>query len=194
MAQPLVSWWQRDNSAQWTSWDIGVVDAGTVSNDFGFLIWNNRRQAGSTNPETSQEYGATPVADMEDATITTKDELGNNTGALVEGQWIEVKVDSISEATFVPIGYDTTAGESVKHTVKTTGTTIDPVNGSIVSTPGDTNHTSTLGTTCILGVANDGIKANSAGNFVELTLHARVPGIATAGLINFYTRVSYKYV
>lgn len=177
-ATPLVSWRTRDNTQQVTSWDIGTVDAGTVSQDFGFLIWNNYQ-------------GSTDVPNMEDAVITTKDQNGGNTGELVTGQWIEVKVDSMGETSFTPIGFDVVNGVAVVHPIRTTGST---TYNDVTSTPNVPPHTSQNGVVSILGVANDGTKENSAGNYVEVTLHARVPGNASAGLINFLTRVSYKFV
>lgn len=175
--QPLVSWWNRDNTSQFVKWDIGVVDAGTASPQTGFLIWNNRG-------------GSTDVADMEDVTITTKGEGGVNTGALVEGQWIRVKLDEV-ESTFSPIGYDTVNNVPVVHPIRAIGSTT--FNGNTY-TPEVPPHTGQNGQVCILGVANDGTKENSAGNFAEITAYADVPGNASAGLIKFLLRVSYKYV
>ena len=42
MAAPIVSWYSKDNSNPVTNWQIGTVDAGTISNEFEFLVWNNR--------------------------------------------------------------------------------------------------------------------------------------------------------
>lgn len=46
----------------------------------------------------------------------------------------------------------------------------------------------------IMGVANDGTPANSAGNFVTVTTQAVVPLNADAGRQDFKLRVSYRYV
>lgn len=179
MTAPVVSWRTRDNSQQLLKWDLGVVDAGTTSPDFGFLIWNNYNSVND-------------VSNMEDCTITVKDEFGGDTGDLVTGQWIEVRVDNeTGDGNFHKIGYDINLGQPVKHPIQTNGTTIY---NSVSSTPNVPPHTSANGTVCILGVANDGTKENSAGNFVELTLRANVPSNASSGLIKFLTRVSYKYV
>lgn len=92
MAAPVVSFYSRDNTTQVTLWDIGTIDAGTVSDPpFGLLVWNNRG-------------GTSAVSDMENTTITTKDTAGGNTGDLVTNTWIEVRVDSLSESTFSAIG------------------------------------------------------------------------------------------
>lgn len=184
MTAPVVSWRTRDNSQQLLKWELGVVDAGTTSRDFGFLIWNNYRD-GTGNGETD-------VANMEDCTITVKDEFGGDTGDLVTGQWIEVRVDnSTGDGNFHKIGFDVVSGLPVTHPIQTNGSTV--YNG-VISTPNVPPHTSANGTVSILGVANDGTKENSAGNYVEITLRANVPSNASSGLIKFLTRVSYKYV
>jgi hypothetical protein len=176
---PLVSWYKQTNADtdQVSSWDIGVVDASQVSTDFVFLIWNNRK-------------GTTDVPDMQNAVIMTKDSLGGNTGELVTGQWIEVLVSGL-DSTFSPIGWNTVANAAVSRPVKTTGST---TYNSTTSTPNTAPHTTTNGEISILGVANDGTVANSKGNFVQVSLHCRVPGNASAGLVNFRTRVTYQYV
>lgn len=174
--QPLVSWWKRDNTAQYLKWEIGVVDAGTPSQQTGFLIWNNK---GST----------TDVADMEDVTITTKGEGGINTGALVEGQWIKVKLDAVA-STFSPIGFDTVNNVAVTYPIRAVGVTT--YNG-VTSEPEVPPHVSVNGRVDILGVANSGDTVDSGGNYAEITAYADVPGNASAGLNKFLLRVSYKY-
>lgn len=95
MASPLVQWYDITNTTQKTEWQIGVVDAGSVSIDTTFLIWNNRGIK-------------TNVSDMTNCTITTKDILGSNTGEVVMNKWVEARVDSLNETTFTPIGGTTT--------------------------------------------------------------------------------------
>lgn len=177
--QPLVSWYKDTNgdTDQLNRWDIGVVDASQASAISTFLIWNNRK-------------GSTDVPDMQNAVIMTKDNAGNNTGELVEGQWIEVKVDGI-DTQFNKIGWDTVGNAAVSRPVKTLGGTTF---NSLTSTPNVAPHTTTSGEISVLGVANDGTKENSAGNFVRVQLLCRVPGNASAGLVEFRTRVTYQYV
>lgn len=93
MPSPIVSWYKHDNSAEVLNWDLSVVDAGTISPEYNFLIWNNR--GGSSN-----------VSDMTSCTITTKDVLGGNTGEVVENKWIEAKCISLAvpDTEFTPIG------------------------------------------------------------------------------------------
>lgn len=92
---PIVTFYNASNTTQQTEYAVGVVDAGTVSADTAFLIWNNRG-------------GTADVADMTNCTITTKDSLGGNTGEPVINKWMEVRVDSLSETTFTAIGGTTT--------------------------------------------------------------------------------------
>jgi hypothetical protein len=158
MPAPIVSWYNTDNTTQILQWDIGTVDAGSVSEPpFGVLIWNNR---------LSEET----VSDMTSTTITTKDGSGGNSGELVENFWIEAKVNSgpIPEGDFYGMGGTTTR----------------------VLRADDTNIDAGI----IKGTANDGTKENSRGNFCDVLLRANVPPTATAGLVNFLTRVSYQYV
>jgi len=177
--QPLVSWYAETNgdNEQVTRWDLGIVDASQVSQDFTFLIWNNRK-------------GTEDVPDMQNAVIMTKDELGGNTGELVEGQWIEVKVDQI-DTTFHPIGWDVVANQAVSRPIKTLGST---TNEDGTFTPNVPPHTTQNGEISILGVKNDGTLENAQGNYVKVSLHCRVPGNASAGAVNFRTRVTYQYV
>jgi hypothetical protein len=156
MPAPVVSWYNTENTVQVTQWDIGTVDAGSVSDPpFGVLIWNNRGSA-------------EPVSDMTSTTITTKDQSGDNTGELVENTWIQAKVNSLAEATFSPMG----------------GTTTRALKAD------DSNVASGI----IKGTVNDGTVENSRVNFCDVSLRASVPPTATAGLVNFLTRVSYQYV
>ncbi|MNB95577.1 hypothetical protein D3C81_693970 [compost metagenome] len=153
MAAPVISWYKADNTTQVTSWDIGTVDAGTVSNDTTFLIWNNRAGTGA-------------VSDMTACAVTTKDSSGGNNGEIITNKWIEIKVDSMNESTFTPIGGTTTK------TVQAAGAAAGTISGAV----------------------NDGTTANAAVNFAKITVHANVPAIATAGNVSFLTRIAYQYV
>jgi hypothetical protein len=153
VAAPVISWYNVSNTDQVTSWDIGTVDAGSVSNDTTFLIWNNRG-------------GTTPVSDMTNCAITTKDNAGGNNGEIITNKWIEVKVDSMNENSYTPIG-----GTATK-TVQAQG-----VASGVIS-----------------GEANDGSIGNALSNFTKVTLHANVPATATAGNVIFLTRISYQYI
>jgi len=154
MAAPIVSWYDVSNTEQKTDWQIGIVDAGSVSPDTTFLIWNNRG-------------GSEAVSDMTNCTITTKDILGGNTGEIVLNKWIEVRVDSMDETDFTPIG----------------GTTTKAIQAKGLS-GGDAGK--------IKGSANDG-SLGAEQNYAKVTLHANVPATATAGNFTFLTRVAYQY-
>lgn len=91
MAAPIVKWYNAANDTEETSYDIGLVDAGALSSDKTFLIWNNRG-------------GATEVSDMTSCRLTVKDSSGGDTGDLVLETWLEAQVDSMGETEFTPIG------------------------------------------------------------------------------------------
>lgn len=173
MAAPEVTFWDRDTNTDISSvgWHIGQVDAGTVSAEKGVIIWNNKA-------------GAEDVSDMQDVTITTKDSKGGTEGELVGFEWIEVRVDDGLDVNFHAIGVDHA------HPIKAPGST---TNADGTFTPGVDPHSSESGAVNILGVKNDG-SVDAKGNYVETTLRANVPQLATAGVSNFLVRVSYKYV
>lgn len=155
MAAPIVSWYDETNSTQETSWSLGQVDAGSVSSDKTFLIWNNR-------------MGDEEVSKMENCTITTKDNSGGDTGALITETWIEAKCISAGDSQFHAIG----------------GTTTHPIGAG-----GGNAETQE-----ILGTVNDGDETNDLDNYAEVTVHANVSPTAEAGTIDFLLRVSYQYV
>lgn len=95
MATPFVQWYDSTNTTQQSDWQIGTWDAGSVSTDKTFLIWNNRG-------------GTTALPDMTNCSITTKDSLGGNTGEIILNKWIEAKVNSLSETLYTAIGGTTT--------------------------------------------------------------------------------------
>jgi hypothetical protein len=110
--------------------------------------------------------GGTAVSDMTATTITTKDSAGGNTGELVVNTWIECKVISKSEAQHFPMG----------------GTSVRDLKASDAS----------VANGIIRGGANDG-SLSATTNFCHISLRANVPPTATAGLVNFLSRVSYQY-
>lgn len=91
MDRPLVQWFDVTNTQQKSEWQIGVVDAGSVSVATTFLIWNNKG-------------GTVAISDMTFCTITTKDVLGSNTGEVVTNKWIEARLDSTNETVFTAVG------------------------------------------------------------------------------------------
>ena len=172
MPAPIVTWRTQDDSALFENWAIGTVDAGSTSNNVSFLIWNNRG-------------GGTDVSDMQNCTITTKDNSGGNTGEVITNRWVWVKVDSLGESSFTAIGGDTTkiirAGASTLNFDGTWTPNVAPHAGSGTSYD-------------ILGVKCDPNKATAGGNYAEVTAQARVPLNAGAGTTNFRLRVAYQYI
>ncbi|WP_120464725.1 hypothetical protein [Paenibacillus aceti] len=137
--------------------------------------------AGSTSPPLgvmiwNNRGGTADLSTMTNCTITTKDSAGGDTGELVIDKWIEVRVDSMAETGFTKVG------GIVTKAIQAGGNT--------------TNSQGTFSPNAkeILGVANDGSVANSKGNLAQVTLQATVPATATAGNVNFLTRVAYQYV
>lgn len=129
--------------------------------------------AGTVSPPTTfliwnNRGGTTVVSDMFNCTITTKDSAGGNTGELVLNKWIEVKVDTMQEANFTAIG-----GIATKAIKAGGNATASYIHGDI----------------------NDGNIATTATqrNFAQVTLHANIPPTATAGNVDFLTRVAYQY-
>ncbi len=111
--------------------------------------------------------GASAVSDMTNCKITTKDIAGTDTGELVTNTWIQAKVLTQAETTF------TSVGGPVTHDIKAGGTA-----------PANT----------ISGVSNDGTVSNADVCFADIVLRAFPPANATAGHVDFLTRVSYSYV
>jgi len=178
MAQPLVSWYLNDNTTNMSNWNIGTVDAGSTSATTSFLIWNNRLQA-------------TAVSPMTNCVITSRDTLGGLSGnVLVPGQWVQVKCDSLSEATFMPIGSSTTDSTNytpVEHAIAANSTAFATACGTASLVASD--YTSPIG-----GFINDGTLTNAIANFAKVSLQVVVPQSAPAGSIDFLTRVRYSYI
>lgn len=97
--EPQVTWIHginaKDNEV--TSYDFGIVNADDDSGVEKFFLWNN--------------YGGVQDAPkMEDVEITTRDLNGGDgttSGQKVEAvanNWFKVRVDSLGEGTFTPIG------------------------------------------------------------------------------------------
>jgi hypothetical protein len=180
MAAPIVSWRTVDNISVFSSWPIGTVDAGQAKPVDGqpFLVWNNRN-------------GITDVSDMQNCTIITKDNVGGDTGELVINKWIQVKVVSLGESGWTPIGKNT------PKTIRTNGCT---TNGDGQWYPNVAPHAGEGTSYDILGVKNsDGGNPASgltvaAGNYVSILARANVPSNAGAGTTNFKLRVAYQYV
>lgn len=181
MAAPIVSWYSSNNTQLLTKWEIGTVDAGTTSNEFGFLIWNNR----GNNDATSI---------MTDCVITVKDSTGGLDGnELVTGKWVQAKVNSTGDDSFHPIGSEASGSDPditynpVEHSIAADSTAF----GEKCSASGLTasDYASPIG-----GFGNSGNKDADKANYADVTLKVVVPESAPAGSIDFLTRVRYNYV
>jgi len=116
MAEPLVSWYEGNNakaSEVKGTVDYGRVDADTESPQKTFYIWNNRNSLED-------------VSKMEEVTFTTRDRAGGtgdtqpNIVEAVKNNWFQVRVDSLNESAFTPVG------KVAVKPVGTNGTTINP--------------------------------------------------------------------
>lgn len=197
MTAPLLSWTTPDGMSQVTNFDLGIVDAGSMSGEFEFLLWNNRRLVGVINPALGQEYGATDVSDVEDLTITTKDSTGGTASEVVLGKWLHVTAPEQDGTDWFPVGYDSVLNVDVRHAIESNGITTYTYDGDIaptVSQPNTGDHISSNGTVSLLGVANSGELDESKGNYIKVKFRASVPGTAIAGIKQFLIRASYKYV
>jgi hypothetical protein len=117
MATPIISWYSQDNTfdvAANGGWNIGQLNAGETSPQFGLLVWNNRG-------------GTTAVSDMNDCVITTVDTQGGSNSPVVSGKWVGVKVVSASEVNFSPIGGN---GQNDGRPIKASGLAAGTISGA----------------------------------------------------------------
>lgn len=124
---PQVSWYEGTNkkaSEVTNTVNFGTVDADSTSATKEFYIWNNRA-------------GVDDCSKMEEVTFTTRDRNGgdgSSVGNIVEAvkdNWFNVRVDTLSEVAFIPVGkggVGTTNPTGTKD-LGTTGTTTN-VNAS----------------------------------------------------------------
>ncbi|MFJ7982421.1 hypothetical protein ACIQ1D_19345 [Lysinibacillus xylanilyticus] len=115
---PIVSWYEGKNAISnevKTTVNYETVDADSQSKTKVFYIWNNRA-------------GKVDCSKMEEVTFTTRDREGgdgSSTGNVVEAVkdcWFNVRVDSLGESTFLPVGKANVKDKN-KSGVKDLGTT-----------------------------------------------------------------------
>lgn len=101
--EPLIFWYEGNNdvsSEVKETVNFGTVDADSESGKKTFYVWNNRGQ-GADGGNRSK---------MEEVTFTTRDRLGgtgDQAGNIVEAvkdNWFLVKVDSLDESSYTPVG------------------------------------------------------------------------------------------
>ena len=123
MTAPIVKWFEgtnhKDNEIK-DKVDFGRVDADTISGSKTFYIWNNHN-------------GSEDLSKMEEVTFTTRDRLGgtgDTVGNIVEAvrdNWFNVRVDSLDDTGFTPVG------KIGNKPVGTNGTTISPYASTAVA-------------------------------------------------------------
>lgn len=176
---PVFTWYNENHSPITEPFNFKTVDAGDWSELFTFNIWNNKN-------------GSEDAPKAEECTITTRDTdggLGNTNGfniPLVYENWFHCQVDSLGET---DLQDDTSKIGIVR--AKPVGTT-----GSTIKNHAGTNYSAPITPAAqeILGVNNNGNPADSAGNFVTITLAADVPSNARSGRQDFKLRLQYRYV
>ncbi|MGG3801265.1 hypothetical protein [Metabacillus fastidiosus] len=146
MAAPQVNWRKQDNSGVVASWAIGTIDAGSPSNDFGVLIWNNFA-------------GVSDLSTMTNCTITTKDDKGGDTGELVTNKWIEVTVVSAGETGRTAIGGTSTHPIQAGGNTTNADGTKSPNSNEILGVKNDGNKNNAKG-----NYAEVILRANVPGN------------------------------
>lgn len=119
--QPIPSWYEGSNATASEVKSVvsfGQVNSDEISQVKEIYFWNNRG-------------GSDDVSKMEDVTFTARDRsggLGDTQGNIVEAvrdNWFEVRVDSLNELNFTPIGKGGTGAVNPSGIKKigTTGTT-----------------------------------------------------------------------
>jgi hypothetical protein len=114
MVAPVITWWNATDTSQYSSYSWGTVDAGSISSDNTFNIWNDKGGSAGSSTATS-------------VTFTAKDSAGGDTGELVTGKWTEVKCTSYGDTTFTAVG-----GTTVKEIGYSTGVQTIPSNQKAV--------------------------------------------------------------
>ncbi|MEC1179198.1 hypothetical protein P9B03_11945 [Metasolibacillus meyeri] len=118
---PIVSWYEGTNekvSEVKSTVNYGTVDADSQSDTKVFYIWNNRGESEDASK-------------MEEVVFTTRDRNGGDgsgVGNIVEAvrdNWFQVRVDSLNETAFVPVGKGGVGTQNPNGTkdLGTTGTT-----------------------------------------------------------------------
>lgn len=110
MAQPIVTFYNEDNTAEVTSWDLGELNANSVSPSLKLNIWNNRA-------------GTEDVSDMKEVSVTCLDGDLDYNGEVVVNQWMNVKMLDDSDS-FTPVGGTTTKS------IKAAGQTDNTIKGT----------------------------------------------------------------
>jgi len=148
-----------------------IVEWRNADNTDFVTSWNiGVVKAGETSDEFALQIwnnrgGEADVSDMQETQLTIKDENGGDTGSVVTEKWIEARVDTATSPAFIAIGGQTSVNVNAKNNA--------------------------VG--IIKGTANSGDMATDTNNYAKITLRAKPPLNATAGVRNFKVRVFYYY-
>lgn len=153
MITPIITITERTGEPV-TQWDSGVIQQNKESEVISLRIWNNKG-------------GETAVSDLKDVTITTLDTDGGANSPVIIGRWVGVKVVSMDEDEFTPIG-----GISTK-SLRAKG--LEDIDGFVIN-----------------GQANTGSETDTY-NYCDIDLKITVPINAPGGIYDFKTRISGYY-
>lgn len=221
LSPPKVKWYNAEsyivdsttipaNTQEQTEWNVGVVDAGsyslpddpTIPDDPNkppttFLIWNNRYDAVS-NPTANAEA----VSDMTNVTITTlslvRDAEGNidpNLSYQPSGVVADLR-PNVNEATVQVIFFDSSkaGGAGQWGTYADDGVTWQPNKWKDIGGTTKAIVVSMSGAKGIIkGLANTASLATDKQNYAKVKMRLYVRPNATAGKVEWVTRVSYQY-
>lgn len=212
---PKVKWYDELNTNPQTEWNAGVVDAGYYSRPDDpniedtvpstFIIWNNRYDPISGGQGTNPDANTVAVSDMTNVWITTlslvRDVNGNidnnlsyqpggaagsaaNAVAGKEQAWVEV--------IFWDKSRNGGAGEWGSY--DTDDTTWKPTTWKQIGGNDKARVVSCSGAKGIIkGSTNTGSLITDITNYSKVRMRLYVRPSATAGKIEWITRVSYQY-
>lgn len=108
---PIVSWYEGTNDISKevkTTVNFQTVDADSDSPTKKFFIWNNRPPLSSLDVSGNVTKIPEDCSKMEDVVFTTRDRLGGTGDSpiveAVRDNWFQVKVVSLNETSFTPVG------------------------------------------------------------------------------------------
>ena len=161
MAAPVVKFYDESGTNEITSWPLGEVDAGSETAHLRFTVWNNKG-------------GESDVSHMKNVRVTTVNESGGETGDVVQGKWVHVKINPPQNDTSEGIRV---GGNSMANQAQVYAAGVDYATEGYI----------------IKGTANDGVKAHSTENYALIEAWVAVPANANEGEKPFIVRVPYSY-
>ncbi|MCG8500580.1 MAG: hypothetical protein MJB12_09265 [Firmicutes bacterium] len=202
---PKVKWYNEANTLEQTEWNVGVVDAGSYSRPDDpnasddptypstFLIWNNRYDAGS-NPAAS----TTDVSDMTNVSVTTLSLVRDANGNIDPNLSYQPAgpVAGQQEAVVEVIFYDSSkqGGAGEWGTYDETDTVWQPNTWREVGGNNKSPVVAYSGAKGIIaGTANSANLTTDKANYAKTKMRLYVKPNATAGRVEWITRVSYQY-